>query len=176
MTQDPGRGAQGPPTPADHVDTQDLDLSHYQASPPSRSAYPGPDEGGLHIDPLRPPEDGAPPGPGYGDPAATAGGHQAEGDRADGPQAGGTAAAGAEPFDATWMVIGIIMALLVGGLTILGLITTPAVVTAGTLVVIAAALVLSWPAAAVMRRTVLLAISGPAGVLIGYWLVTLVRG
>lgn len=172
------------------------DTHGYGPPPPVRSAYPGPEEAGFHSEPVEPPGAHASPGPGYGPapPAAAAGTREASEDHtvadfwsaasAQTPAEAGGAGPGSatrptqrEPAEgeSSQIAVGAVLAVVLGGITLLGFALLPAVATVAVLVVIAAAVVLSWPAAAGLRRTVLLALAGPAGVLLGYWLVHLLR-
>src|SRR5699024_10955816 len=101
----------------------------------------------------------APPGPGYGDPATGA-------DAPVGPGGQGMA----------WMVLPILLALLLGLGTILGLMRWPALITVIATVVAAAAAVLSFATGPAMRRHLLVVAAGPLGVLVGYWVVMFFRG
>ncbi|MGC0271775.1 hypothetical protein ACO0LV_02110 [Pseudactinotalea sp. Z1739] len=169
-------------------------VGDYAAAPPLRSAYPTAAEGGFRIDPVQPPDAGDPPGPGYaGDektsapgPGETPTGVIGAPSRPDGApgDAGAAQPFGADqersgpevPEQAAWMLMPILIGLVLGLAAIVGLGAWPPVVSAAIVVLIAAAAVLSWQAGAVVRRSVLIAAAGPAGVLIGYWVFTLFRG
>lgn len=188
-TPPPGAGTGEPGEPGGPWPVGD-----YAAAPPLRSAYPTAAEGGFRIDPVQPPEAGESPGPGYaGDDQTLAPGPGEATTGLIGAPSGPDGAPGdggaAQPFgaveerrgpevpeQATWMLMPILIGLVLGLAAIVGLGAWPPVVSAAIVVLIAAAAVLSWQAGAVVRRSVLIAAAGPAGVLIGYWVFTLFRG